>query len=112
MQTGKDWAVITGKLLSTMSEKEWDALLEKPYIIFARTTPEETLFIVEACQARNEIIALIAGSVNEADSLAKANIGIASNKTSTDIAIKAADIVLNEDSLSTIVEGIKVNLFI
>lgn len=62
---------------------------------------------MEACQARNEIIALVAGSVTDAPGLANANIGISSNQTSTDIAIKAADIVLDEDSLSTIVCGIE-----
>jgi Ca2+-transporting ATPase len=80
--------------------------IKKDECVF-RTTPEETRSIVEACQTRNEIIALVAGSVNDAESLAIANIGIASNQTSTDIAIKAADIVLNEDSLSTIVHGIE-----
>lgn len=88
-------------------QAQWDELLAKPYIVFARTTPNETLQIVEACQARNEIIALVAGSVTDAPGLANANIGISSNQTSTDIAIKAADIVLDEDSLSTIVCGIE-----
>lgn len=50
---------------------------------------------------------MVAGSVNDASALATSNIGICSNQTGTDLAIKAADIVLNEDSLSTIVQGIQ-----
>jgi sodium/potassium-transporting ATPase subunit alpha len=106
MQSGKNWAVVHGRILQDMTQNEWDILLQKPFIIFARSTPEQTLSIVDACQTRNEIIALVANSVSDAPGLALANVGIASSK-GTDIAIKTADIVLGEDSLMTITHGVE-----
>lgn len=68
-QYGKNWAVVHGKILATLTQEEWDEILVKPYVVFARTTPNETLLIVEACQTRNEIVALVAGSVSDAPAL-------------------------------------------
>lgn len=36
MLTGSDWAVVHGKELDEMSDAQWDTLLQKPYIVFAR----------------------------------------------------------------------------
>jgi magnesium-transporting ATPase (P-type) len=68
-QLGTNWAVVHGRILADMTQEEWDEILAKPYIVFARTTPNETLLIVEACQTRNEIVALFAGSVSDSPAL-------------------------------------------
>ena len=86
-----DWTIVLGESLAQMSAEEWDRLLAHPYIVFARTTPEQKLLIVEQCQKRGETVAVTGGGVNDAPALAKANIGIAMGVNGSDIARKAAD---------------------
>ncbi|CAK5064399.1 unnamed protein product [Meloidogyne enterolobii] len=102
-----DWAIVLGESLAEMSVEEWDRLLTHKYIVFARTTPEQKLLIVEQCQKRGETVAVTGGGVNDAPALAKANIGIAMGVNGSDIARRAADIVLTDDNFASIVKGIE-----
>ncbi|KAI6214377.1 Cation-ATPase-N domain-containing protein [Aphelenchoides besseyi] len=107
---GKDWAVIHGGLLSSISPQEIDVLMSKDCVIFARTRPDQSLTIVEECQARGEIIAIVGNTVSDAPALLQANIGIASNQSNqtTDIAMKSADIFLGEQTLTSILRGVEI----
>jgi sodium/potassium-transporting ATPase subunit alpha len=42
-----DWTTIHGERLPDLSEGDWNQLLAHRYIVFARTTPEQKLMIVE-----------------------------------------------------------------
>ena len=53
-----DSALILGETLKTLSQNEWTELLKKKYIVFARTTPEQKLMIVEELQKRDETVAV------------------------------------------------------
>jgi len=54
-----DWAVVQGQQISRLTAEQWDQLiLKKNSVVFARTTPEQKLFIVEQCQKRKQIIAM------------------------------------------------------
>jgi magnesium-transporting ATPase (P-type) len=92
-----DWTVVLGESLAQMSAEEWDRLLAYRYIVFARTTPEQKLLIVEQCQKRGETVAVTGGHVNDAPALAKANIGIAMGVNGSDIARRAADMSVNTE---------------
>ncbi|KAL3088641.1 hypothetical protein niasHT_023259 [Heterodera trifolii] len=107
LSTKVDWAIVLGESLAQMSPAEWDRLLAHRYIVFARTTPEQKLLIVEECQKRGETVAVTGGGVNDAPALAKANIGIAMGVNGSDIARRAADIVLTDDNFASIVKGIE-----
>uniref|UniRef100_A0A183C2C6 Cation_ATPase_N domain-containing protein n=1 Tax=Globodera pallida TaxID=36090 RepID=A0A183C2C6_GLOPA len=107
LSTKVDWAIVLGESLAQMSPGEWDRLLAHRYIVFARTTPEQKLLIVEECQRRGETVAVTGGGVNDAPALAKANIGIAMGVNGSDIARRAADIVLTDDNFASIVKGIE-----
>uniref|UniRef100_A0A915ECQ7 Cation-transporting P-type ATPase N-terminal domain-containing protein n=1 Tax=Ditylenchus dipsaci TaxID=166011 RepID=A0A915ECQ7_9BILA len=102
-----DWTMITGESLFQMDKPQWDALLAHPYIVFARTTPEQKTLIVEECQKRGEIVAVTGGGANDAPALAKANIGVALGARGSDVARKAANIVLTDDNFASIVKGIE-----
>lgn len=54
-----DDRVVHGEQLKTLTDANWDKLIkENKTLVFARTTPEQKLLIVEQCQKRNEIVAV------------------------------------------------------
>lgn len=53
--------VIVGSDIPKMSERDWDEVLSKQQIVFARTSPQQKLIIVEQCQKRGEIVAVTGG---------------------------------------------------
>ncbi|KAH7030773.1 uncharacterized protein B0I36DRAFT_373954 [Microdochium trichocladiopsis] len=97
--------VISGPELITLNEHQWKALTQYEEIVFARTTPEQKLRIVNEFQASSGIVAMTGDGVNDAPSLKAADVGIAM-ASGSDIAIEAADMVLLE-SFSSIVEAVK-----
>uniref|UniRef100_A0A1I8AS76 Cation_ATPase_N domain-containing protein n=1 Tax=Steinernema glaseri TaxID=37863 RepID=A0A1I8AS76_9BILA len=103
----RDWATVHGKMLPDMSARDWDELLLHNYIVFARTTPEQKLLIVEQCQQRGEVVAVTGDGVNDAPALKRANIGVAMGITGSDVAKQAADIILMDDNFASIVKGIE-----
>lgn len=72
-----EYAVVHGESLPSLTSEQWDELLEKKNIVFARTTPEHKLLIVEQCQRRGEIVAVTGDGVNDAPALKRADIGVA-----------------------------------
>lgn len=99
--------VMTGRELDALPDEALgDAI--KGVRVFARTTPEHKLRIVEALRAGGERVAVTGDGINDAPALAAADIGIAMGETGTDVAREAADIVLADDNFATITLAVKV----
>lgn len=69
-------AVISGTELRDMDDAKLDAVLRNhSEIVFARTSPQQKLVIVEGCQRAGAIVAVTGDGVNDSPALKKADIG-------------------------------------
>ena len=96
---------MTGSELLELSDEELDKKISK-IKLFARTTPEQKLRIVNAFKDNGEVVAMIGDGVNDAPALHRSDIGIVVNEAS-DVARETADLVLLDSSFSTIVHAIE-----
>merc|ERR1712211_144273 len=71
-------AVIHGGEIKDLSEKQLDeVLMYHSEIVFARTSPQQKLIIVQGCQRMGAIVAVTGDGVNDSPALKKADIGVA-----------------------------------
>jgi len=98
--------VVTGNDLTNKPEKDIVAMLDK-VSVFARVTSEHKLKIIELFRSKGDTIAMTGDGVNDALSLAAADLGIAMGRDGTEVAKEAADIVLMDDNLGSIVAAIE-----
>ncbi|KAJ8907783.1 hypothetical protein NDN08_007887 [Rhodosorus marinus] len=99
--------VIPGSQIKDFDEPDWDRALANNQIVFARTSPQQKLIIVENCQRLGKIVAVTGDGVNDSPALKKAHIGIAMGIAGSDVSKEAADMILLDDNFSSIVKGVE-----
>lgn len=99
--------VVKGSQIDSFTEADWNRVLAKKEIVFARTTPQHKLQIVTNLQRLGEIVAVTGDGVNDSPALKKADIGVAMGISGSDVARDAAAVILMDDDFSSIVVGIK-----
>ncbi|XP_063797791.1 potassium-transporting ATPase alpha chain 2-like [Pseudophryne corroboree] len=101
-------AVVNGGEIIDMSSDELDDILKyHQEIVFARTSPQQKLLIVEGCQRLGAIVAVTGDGVNDSPALKKADIGVAMGIAGSDAAKHAADMILLDDNFASIVTGVE-----
>uniref|UniRef100_A0A4W3ISJ8 Sodium/potassium-transporting ATPase subunit alpha n=2 Tax=Callorhinchus milii TaxID=7868 RepID=A0A4W3ISJ8_CALMI len=100
--------VIHGAELKDMSREHLDEILgNHTEIVFARTSPQQKLIIVEGCQRQGAIVAVTGDGVNDSPALKKADIGVAMGISGSDVSKQAADMILLDDNFASIVTGVE-----
>jgi cation-transporting ATPase F len=93
--------VLTGRAMADYSDAQLIEAAER-VAVFARVSPEQKLRLVEALQARGDVVAMTGDGVNDEPALKQPDIGIAMGIAGTEVAKEAADIVVTDDSFATI----------
>ena len=101
-----DVPALTGAELEAMSQEEL-AEVARDVDIYARTSPEHKLRIVQALQTHGEVVAMTGDGVNDAPSITRADVGVAMGIKGTEATKEAADIVLADDNFATIERAVE-----
>jgi magnesium-transporting ATPase (P-type) len=106
MGIGQGDRVITGGDLEKATDEDLRQWVQE-VDVFARSSPEHKLRLVQALQACGEVAAMTGDGVNDAPALKRADVGIAMGIKGTEVAKEAAEMVLVDDNFASIVHAVE-----
>lgn len=100
-------SIITGSQLAKLSSRMLAQKLKRNEIsLFARTTPDQKLKIVQSLIRNHEVVAMMGDGVNDAPALKEASIGVVVG-SATDVAKETADLILLDNNFETLIAAIE-----
>lgn len=97
---------VEAKDIADLSDVELSAKL--PIIsVIARSTPTIKMRVVQLLKAQGNVVAVTGDGINDAPAIKNADVGIAMGISGTEVSKEASDIVLLDDSFSTIVKAVE-----
>lgn len=97
---------VEAKDIMDLTDEELSARLPKISVI-ARSTPVIKMRVVELLKEQGNVVAVTGDGINDAPALKNADVGIAMGISGTEVSKEASDIVLLDDSFSTIVKAVE-----
>lgn len=97
---------LTGAQFAVMNDKELRDRV-RTSCVYARTSPQHKLRLIQALKANGEIVAMTGDGVNDAPALKAAHVGVAMGSRGTDVAREAASLVLVNDDFASLVGAIR-----
>lgn len=97
--------VVTGPQVQTLAEDELAELVRKA-AVFARVSPDHKVRIVSALQHAGRVVAVTGDGANDAAAIRLADVGVALGLRGTDAAKQAADVVVTDDRIETLIDAI------
>ncbi|WP_433260301.1 HAD-IC family P-type ATPase [Actinosynnema sp. CS-041913] len=97
--------VVSGAQVEELDDAGLDALLPTVDVI-ARCTPAQKVRIIEGYQRLGRVVAMTGDGANDAPAIRLADVGIALGRRGTPAARAAADLVVTDDRLETIVSAL------
>jgi magnesium-transporting ATPase (P-type) len=98
--------IVTGAMLDRMDGRTFQETARRA-TVFARTSPEHKLRIVQALQAEGAVVAMTGDGVNDAPSLKQADVGVAMGRKGTEAAKEASEMILADDNFASIVAAVR-----
>jgi len=110
--TDRRESVVTGRELEEAGDPEGEEFgkLVESSSVFARVSPVQKLYIVEALKNMGHFVAVTGDGVNDAPALQRANIGVAMG-SGTDVAKETGSIIVTDDNFASIVSGVEEGRF-
>ncbi|MBS3910669.1 MAG: HAD-IC family P-type ATPase [Hydrogenophaga sp.] len=103
---GNDLRAVTGPEIEAMDDTALQQVVQDTDV-FARASPEHKLRLVQALQARGEVVAMTGDGVNDAPALKQADVGVAMGRKGTEAAKQAGAIVLADDNFASIAHAVE-----
>jgi Ca2+-transporting ATPase len=97
---------VEAKDIEDMTDDELCEILPRIRVI-ARSTPTIKMRVVKMLQKMGEVVAVTGDGINDAPAIKNADVGIAMGLTGTEVTKEASDIILLDDSFSTIVHAVR-----
>lgn len=92
--------------IEKMTDDELKVALKKIQVI-ARSTPLVKMRVVKLLKEEKNVVAVTGDGINDAPAIKHADVGIAMGIAGTDVTKEAADMVLLDDSFSTIIKAVQ-----
>ncbi len=102
----EDHIAVEASEIEAMSDDELKSALKKIQVI-ARSTPLVKMRVVKLLKEEKNVVAVTGDGINDAPAIKNADVGIAMGIAGTDVTKEASDMVLLDDSFSTIIKAVQ-----
>ena len=99
------YEVINAPDIENISDTELKKILPKISVI-SRSTPSLKLRVVKLFKEMGEVVAVTGDGINDAPAIKHADVGIAMGKTGSEITKETADVILLDDSFTSVVKAV------